>query len=402
MAYIEELRELVDAYVWLSANVEAPVWWKSPIYKDVLGKSEERYEEICSYTPLHFAPNMLEVLQSPTPPSVEFFRALPDPTVGKKAKKIWAIYAVLMEKVGQRPRVYFGSGTNRQRGVKVRLATYDNGTHVPRLVQCALDQGFTISHRGLLCWGDLPPTTLAPIVATRFLALEATFTFMFFARVETIMDEDWTWFMPWKRHQVEWDPLCTHTAFNEKPRDTELSEEALEAAQTARELHIRKRSLFNSKRADAKARAEDLKGFLARKLRIHMRWADKNWDKVLDMAAGTRARAKASRRFFCSICDMASATNYALNKHNDTIAHKKQVKIAAGEAEEPLSAEAAQRKARYEGHKKIRRFRCTVCDKGYITQAHLSTHYNSQVHKRKRDEQAKLKQENEKQEKLKA
>ncbi|KAI1140747.1 hypothetical protein F5Y05DRAFT_374715 [Hypoxylon sp. FL0543] len=89
---------------------------------------------------------MLEVLKSPGPPSVEFFRSLPRP-----ADKVWGVYALLLEHPELPPSVYIGSGTNAKIGVFYRLRQYKTQHHRPRLVQAAVRKGYTITHYGLLC-----------------------------------------------------------------------------------------------------------------------------------------------------------------------------------------------------------------------------------------------------------
>lgn len=53
-------------------------------------------------------------------------------------------------KLGERTRVYIGSATRRDGGIQGRWADYENRIHLPRYVAEALDEGFEITHMGLL------------------------------------------------------------------------------------------------------------------------------------------------------------------------------------------------------------------------------------------------------------
>lgn len=370
----EELRELIDGYVYLTVTVETPGWGASIVYKSVLAPDEATYDEICSFTPLEFAPGLLGVLKSSTPPSFQFFTTLPDVPVGRK---IWGDYAVCLVKPGSRPKLYFGSGTNAQSGVKGRFSNYDLRNMLPVKINEALQEGYTIVHRGLLCWGDIPPPAQAPRVLTRILALEGFFTFMFFRGIEHELEHLWTSFMPWTRDQVEWDPLCTHTCLTERPRGVELSEEQLEQQAAFRKA----RTAAISKKFEDKERATDLQAHLARKAREKLAWTNRNKEKVLETAAGVRARAKASNKHRCDTCNLSLASPLALEKHLDTAAHKKQVSIAAGTyIQEPDTPEVARAKARMADKKKRMAFACAICDRRFAVRSHLIRHNKSLKH----------------------
>ncbi len=52
---------------------------------------------------------VLDTLESTAPPSVDFFRARPGPPADDK---VWAVYALLLEKAGGLPKLFVGSGTS--------------------------------------------------------------------------------------------------------------------------------------------------------------------------------------------------------------------------------------------------------------------------------------------------
>ena len=87
----------------------------------------------------------------------------------------------MLEKNGCRPRIYIGSGTSASRGITARLKQYDDGFLISTWVQEALDNGFIIVHKGLLCWCPIPTAAFVPIYRLLFIAMEATFSYVLWA-----------------------------------------------------------------------------------------------------------------------------------------------------------------------------------------------------------------------------
>jgi hypothetical protein len=84
---------------------------------------------------------------------------------------------VTLEKFGRCPKIYVGSGANTRAGVSERLDQNDSrGKYTPRCVAKAIDAGYLITHKGLLCWAPIPSSALVPLLRVLFLALEAIFT----------------------------------------------------------------------------------------------------------------------------------------------------------------------------------------------------------------------------------
>ena len=48
--------------------------------------------------------------------------------------------------------MYIDSSTRRDGGVSRRLPQYDTKVNLPRYVTMAVEDGYVIVHRGLLCW----------------------------------------------------------------------------------------------------------------------------------------------------------------------------------------------------------------------------------------------------------
>lgn len=85
-----------------------------------------------------------------------------------------------MERPGYKFKLYVGSGTNSLYGVRSRLRDYDRRSLLPRFVKLACQAGYTITHRGLLCWAPIPPVNLIPLARLWFPALEAVFCLLIF------------------------------------------------------------------------------------------------------------------------------------------------------------------------------------------------------------------------------
>ncbi|KAL6887890.1 hypothetical protein GGI43DRAFT_388246 [Trichoderma evansii] len=68
-----------------------------------------------------FPSKLVEVLLSTSPPSLDFFRSL---TTEPSRDKIWAVYAPIMEKPGNKPKLYIGFDTNSPYDVRSRLRNY--------------------------------------------------------------------------------------------------------------------------------------------------------------------------------------------------------------------------------------------------------------------------------------
>lgn len=163
---------------WRLVNADVPSSRKAAEYLLLVDKGV--FQKTCSDRRLNFPPTIRKTLHSASPPSLDFFRSL---NVDASYAKNWGIYIILMEKTGEAPKLYVGSGTSGQYGVRTRLAVYKNlvtGT-VARLIRSAASKGYVITSIGLLCWAAIPHYTLQPLARLRFLAIEALFCILFFA-----------------------------------------------------------------------------------------------------------------------------------------------------------------------------------------------------------------------------
>jgi hypothetical protein len=156
-----------------------------PYHKHV--PTEEAIEELIGTANVEFAPQLLDVLQSDDPPTIDFWKSLP---VFSLKPLAWGVYALVLEKTGCESLVYIGSGTNSELGVAHRLRDYDRFTHLPLYVSKALEEGYKIVHKGLLAKAPMPSASIMPTIRTLFITLEGTFQAVFWT-LHTPNGGDW-------------------------------------------------------------------------------------------------------------------------------------------------------------------------------------------------------------------
>jgi hypothetical protein len=363
----------IDAAGFQLVDLDLPAWYINSEIK-VAFASRSAWDFVVSDAPLQVAPELASVLSSSQPPSLDFFRRLPKPPV----LKVWAVYALILEHLELQPVLYIGSGTNAKGGVQARYTGYQTGAgNIPRLVQLALDQGYSLSF-GMLCWTDLPPPQLVPRLRARFLALESVIAIVFCACVKMVMDDE---FIPdfflWPRADVAWNAGCTHLSLSESVRaDLTLTEEELVAA---RELH-RKRDAAKSQRYRKRKRDENEEVFLRNNFEQHKSWSERNPGRVNEIAADVRKKAKDLERFRCEVCDHNAATQYALDDHLRTQAHLDAEK-SGRKVLKPLSSASQNRRASRAAAIANRAYFCAPCNKACSSHTDLMRHTDKKKHK---------------------
>ncbi|KXT17371.1 hypothetical protein AC579_3844 [Pseudocercospora musae] len=294
---LDPVQEKVFDIIHKIALIDAPQWFINPDFRTILGE-QEKFDSITSACSLQFPPTLLDTLCSPSPPAYSYFKTLPAPSEG-----IWAVYAVCLKKVGEKQKLYIGSGTAAEDGVLARVKIYNNETiapNLPRMVKTARRDGFEITHVGLLCWAPIPTPGLVPRSRGLFLAAEATFSKLFQAVVVWCNDYLFDHIILWDREHIPWDPLCSHFCLNEGIRgDLSLSFEELEQSATRRRKNRKAAALIGAKRSRERRRREDLIGYRAKDVKMRNAWAARNRDKVNKTAAKVRAKNKSSERFRC-------------------------------------------------------------------------------------------------------
>ncbi|KAL2147750.1 hypothetical protein VTI28DRAFT_7102 [Corynascus sepedonium] len=174
-----------------------------------------------------FTPGLADVLQAGAPPSLEYWKSLPADHKGG-----WAIYVLTLEKADSKPRIYVGSGTHTRFGVAERWQHYDDKIHLPRYVRDSVDEGYSITHKGLLCTSPLPNHLNKLSVRDLFLVMECTISLAIAAMRPDFDDDGLPHLCMWPRELIEWEGLCSHLSMRESlirsPRDY-LSPDQLKA-----------------------------------------------------------------------------------------------------------------------------------------------------------------------------
>lgn len=180
-------------------------------------ESEDQLEELMEDSSSCFADGLVDALQSSVPPTVEFFKGLPSsiPITGVS----WGVYAIVLEKQGHRPHVYVGSGTHMAKGLFGRLKEYDIRFHLPTKVEELLNEGYTITHKGLFCWAPLPRNAIRLDVRNLYLIMECTFSLVFWTMKSKRDDYGMPHICPWPLKSLTYDGCCTHASMKEGLRE---------------------------------------------------------------------------------------------------------------------------------------------------------------------------------------
>ncbi|TKX25527.1 C2H2 type zinc finger domain-containing protein 4 [Elsinoe australis] len=369
-------RYLVDDYLWRFLSMDG--FYMDPLFKLKLG-TREQFDQACQVTPLAFAPGLSRQLHSLGPPPISFFYKL-TPPMGK----VWALYAHVMRKPGvKKSRVYFGIGTEQTEGVRVRIRQYKPGNHaLPSMVRKAFREGWTIRYTGLVCWCPIPDPAHRPIVRILFKVIEAALSAMFYVQVKTVEDHLWEAFMPWTREQVEYGPLCSHSAVKEEVRSAHfhLSAEELEYLEEVRKEHRRLLMRGYGKTHHKKRLAEDPVGYRREKADTAMRSYNKDPIQGAAKQRTQKAKTRASGVHFCPTCNQNFDSPSALAKHERSNGHQDAVDAAAAGVTLTKSTVAIAGKAFADLVRTEKRHHCDDCDHPAASPAALKVHKQSKRH----------------------
>ena len=318
----QELFEVIITLVW--ACLMVPTTRNNRLFALVFF-DKSIVANVAASASLSFCPGLLEVIQAASPPTLSWWKALPDNHHGR-----WGVYALVFEKKGCRPLIYIGSGSESLTGLTSRWALYDrhnlylrqstNG--LPSQVIWAFQNGYKITHKGLLVSAPIPVASRIPHVRLLCYAMEATFSFLFWTMKSTTKGYGMSSCCPWPMDAFTYGGLCTHSAL----RDTVKGNFGL----TAKQIETVSAEAVVLRAAIKKAAYEKLKIDDPEELRATQRRANHKYyrnphGKHQAKVKRRTAKVKAEHPFYCEVCEVDCEKPSHFIRHNATPRHIKEV-----------------------------------------------------------------------------
>jgi hypothetical protein len=327
------------------------------LYFDEFITSETMLWDVASDHPIKFAPSLFEMLQSETLPTVEDFIKLPG-----LAFKGWGIYLIVLGKPGEPYRVYIGSATASERGMLSRFYNYDTETLLPTYYEASLEEGFTVVHRGLLCWTlSIPPPAVQPTFRLLFLLLEATFSYVFWVmRARNGKDYGMEHICLWDRLSLEYSGLCSHCCLTEGVHgEFSLSAEELEALAVKKKEH---RATYNMAyhRRQMETNHEE---YHEKKMAYHRRQMETNYEEYNTRCVAAKATYRSKQM----------ATNYHAYRAS---VNESSRKAKAANVQRYRDNDKAQRAK----HVINKTYHCSLCNISCRDQSDLTNHEKTSRH----------------------
>jgi hypothetical protein len=326
---------------------------KNPVH-DMLFPTVEVMEKRLSS--ISFPIGLLEVLLSPLPPTINWMKSLPT-----QSRDLWGVYIILLEKPNCRPRIYIGSGTTVTRhGLEGRFKDYNFRTRMPLYIGKAVDEGYTITHKGVLCWTTIPPATGRFPMRSLMILLETTFSLSLWAMHSRTKTYGMPSLLSWALDSVRYDGCCSHAAISEKVWG---EDEGLTIAQiAAKEAEMDSRRAEQDKEARqryyAKRNAADFEGWRQRKNALLQK---------------SNQKIRASKKWACKPCNLVFHSEFAFNKHKTRAAHLAKVTGSRVYKHPDQKQHADAVKAAKTHH-------CRVCDASFQSASALLKHENGPKH----------------------
>lgn len=323
---VGNIHALILQLTWACINV---THWISPRFR-VLFPSFSDLAALLPELGLTFVDGLLDVVQSDTPPTIEWLLSLPSHI----PSGCWGLYVLILKK-GKEYKLYVGSGTSTSRnGARSRILQHQKRLVEPEGLRKAKDAGFIQVHESLLAWCPKPAPRNVPVFRATMLAVEATMHYIFWPmyKVTTLYG------FPdalWPRNTYKYGGCCTHNPLTEGILDkndniTFTAEQLEEIARLALEHRRAWRRAY-----DKKLRANKTPQYIAR-IRANSR-------RQTPDSLKKRQRAVKEKRFHCTPCDHSFGTNFLLRKHLATDRHKSVVADGCGLYCEPCKYQAKDR-----------------------------------------------------------
>lgn len=363
----EDLPGLVISHTWQTLS-ETESWNKNTFF-DRFFSTVEELATAFENAEISFAPGLFDALQADDPPSIERFQSLP----GLGSQTVWGVYALTLEKPEHQPMLYASSGTNSARhssgGVKARFNNYDNRTFLPRYVQLALEDGYTITHKALLCTAPVPPVPIFPVTRILFYGLEACFSYLFWAMRTPMQNSSKSHLSPWT-DGFEYLGLCSHSALKDGifVDAEDLTPDKMEEYAIAHEEKRIKLKAMNNSSWHFKQMVDNYDAYMTGACERSIRSRKNNPERVNTRERKQRADAIAAQTYHCDVCDMSMGSEKTYKKHFETARHQQRLK----EKEESPN------------------FPCTICKVGFKDQSNYIRHKKSERHKKRAEEHSTL------------
>lgn len=317
------LLEFVMAATWACVDQQHP-GAKNALYTRFFTCYED-IEMIALAANISFAPGLMDIVRCVQSPSIEYFKSLPTEVADR-----WAVYAILMEKTEHRPRLYVGVGTGDGHGVASRLKNYECNNSLPLHVRNSLEEGYRIVHKGLLLWIPIPPVGVAPINRLMCYAFEATLAYLFWA-MRCALTKDWNigHFCLWDRATLEWDGLCSHSAFSDSVQGdfgfTPEEVEQIVADRKQRRLEYRRQRAPQIAEYNrfyyAKKKAENPVEHSAANVKRVKEWRENNRERSNAYQVARGRKAKENELHRCVDCEQSFVNKIGLEKHYKSKPH---------------------------------------------------------------------------------
>lgn len=276
---------------------------KNPVH-DLLFPTQNAMEKLLPK--VTFATGLMEALQSKVPPTIDFFKSLPT-----DVRRLWGVYLVLLEKVDCRPKIYIGSSLNVA-GMNTRFNCYNTGHAIPKWVQHAFDNGFTITHKGVLCWATIPNAQYRFPMRSLLLILEAFFSLALWAMHSQTKTYGMPNFLSWPMDAIQYDGCCGHVAISEMVKGEEhgLTPDQVAVKEATMEIRRKEQMIVGVRKHYAKVKAGEFEGWYERKRATTKK---------------SHTKVKNSRKWSCEPCGKAFISQYALNDHKSRSLHLNKV-----------------------------------------------------------------------------
>jgi hypothetical protein len=240
---------------------------------------------------------------------------------------------------------------------------YDNRHRMPQYVGKAVDEGYTITHKGVLCWTPIPPATGRFPMRSLMLLLETTFSLSLWAMHSRTKTYGMPSLLSWALDSVQYDGCCSHAAISEGiwGEDDGLTIAQIAAKEAEMDARRAEQEKVSRQKYYAKRNAADFEG-----------WRQKTNAKLKKSNDKTRA----SNKFACATCEIPFASQQALDMHKSRETHI--AKFTGIKKSKAYKHPEQKRKA--DAIKAAKTHYCPVCDASFQSASALTKHKNGRDH----------------------